>query len=184
MMLLDAAKSFLLLIDMQERLLPAMANGDEVLRRCSILLKVAKRLEVPVVATEQYPKGLGHTVPPLRAEIGNAPVFEKTAFSAWRDANLKKHLVALHDGGRPQAIVAGVEAHVCVAQTAIDLAQAGFAVFAVADAMTSRAPSSVALAEERMRQDGVAVINTEMAVFELLGRAGTAEFKELSALIR
>ena len=183
-MLLDAGKSFLLLIDMQERLMPAMANGVEVLQRASILLKAAKRLEVPVLATEQYPKGLGHTVAPLREEIGNAPVFEKTAFSAWRDASLKKHLVAHHESGRPQAMVAGVEAHVCVLQTAIDLAQAGFAVFAVSDAMSSRAPSSVALAEERMRQDDVAVINTEMAVFELLGRAGTVEFKELSALIR
>src|SRR5258708_6619087 len=106
------------------------------------------------MATEQYPKGLGPTVNALREEIGNAPIFEKTAFSAWRDATLKKHLVAFHEGGRPQAIVAGIEAHVCVAQTAIDLAQTGFAVFAVADAITSRAPSSVALAEARMRQDG------------------------------
>ena len=182
-MLLDAAKSVLLLIDMQERLLPVMAESEEVERRCAILLTAAKRLGVPVVVSEQYPKGLGHTVRAIKAEIGNAPVFEKTAFSCWRDAALKARLVGHHEQGRPQAIVAGIEAHVCVLQTAVDLAQAGFGVFAVADAMSSRAATSAELAVARMRQQGVEVINTEMAVFELLGKAGTAEFKALSALI-
>ena len=183
-MLIDATKSFLLLIDMQERLLPAMADAAAIERRCSILLKAAKALDVPVTVSEQYPKGLGPIVPSLKDEIGNAPVFEKLAFSCWRDDVMKQHLIGHHEAGRPQVIVAGIESHVCVLQTAIDLAQAGFAVFAVADAMASRAASSVTLAHDRMRQEGVAVINTEMAVFELLGQAGTAEFKALSALIR
>lgn len=183
-MLLEAAKSFLLLIDMQERLLPAMAGGAEVEKRCGILIEAARRLEVPVLASEQYPKGLGPTVPGLRAALGTAPVIEKTAFSCWREPALRTALVAQHDGGRPQAIVAGIEAHVCVAQTALDLAAAGFAVFAVADAMTSRSPRSANLAESRLRHGGVSVIDTEMAVFELLGRAGTPAFKALSALIR
>lgn len=183
-MLLDATKSFLLLIDMQERLLPAMSGGAEVERRCSILLTAAQRLDLPAIASEQYPKGLGHTVPGLRNQLGNAAVFEKTAFSCWRDDALKAALIARHEGGRPQAIVAGIETHVCVLQTTLDLAAAGFAVFAVADAMTSRATASTELAERRMHQAGVAVVNTEMVVFELLGRAGTAEFKTLSALIR
>lgn len=183
-MLIDAAKSFFLLVDMQERLLPAMAGGSEIERHCSILLKAAKRLGVPVAVSEQYPRGLGHMVPGLRGEIGNAPIFEKTAFSCWRDEAMKAHLIGQHEHGRPQAIIAGVEAHVCVLQTAIDLAQAGFAVFAVADAMSSRAMNSAALALERMRQAGVEIVNTEMAVFELLGQAGTAEFREVSALIR
>ena len=183
-MLIDAAKSFLLLIDMQERLLPAMAEAQEVERRCIIVLKAARRLGVPVAVSEQYPRGLGHTVAPLRVEIGNAPVFEKLAFSCWRDEALKSHLISHHEQGRPQAILAGIEAHVCVLQTAIDLAQAGFAVFAVADATSSRAPASRDLALQRMRQEGVEVVNTEMVVFELLGRAGTAEFRELSGLIR
>jgi nicotinamidase-related amidase len=183
-MLLDASKSTLLIVDMQERLLPAMAGGDEVLRRCSILLKAAKALAVPVTVSEQYPKGLGRMVAALKDEIGNAPVFEKLGFSCWRDDPLKAHMIHHHDHGRPLAVVAGIEAHVCVLQTCIDLADAGFGVFAVADAMASRSPSSVALALDRMRTAGVEVINTEMAVFELLGRAGTAEFKGLSALIR
>ena len=183
-MLIDAEKSTLLIIDMQERLLPAMHEPLVVERRCGILLKAARALDLPVIVSEQYPKGLGHTVPGLRADIGNAPVFEKLAFSCWRDTALKSHLIGHHDGGRPLAIVAGIEAHVCVLQTCIDLANAGFGVFAVADAMASRLTASANLAGDRLRQSGVQMVNTEMAIFELLGRAGTAEFKQLSALIR
>jgi nicotinamidase-related amidase len=182
--LVDASKSSLLIVDVQERLLPAMAAGNSVVARSTILLKTAKALDVPIAVSEQYPKGLGHTVEILHQEIGNAPVFAKTAFSCWRDDILRKHFTEQHDGGRPQVIIAGIEAHVCVAQTAIDLAQAGFGVFVVADAVSSRAESSVSLALTRMEQSGIAVINTEMAVFELLGRAGTPEFKVLSALIK
>ena len=183
-MLVDAAKTTLLIVDMQERLLPAMTGGAEAEARCAILLKAAKALEVPVTVSEQYPKGLGHTVPGLAAEIDNAPVFEKLAFSCWKDSALKKHMIAQHEAGRPLVILAGIESHVCVMQTAADPSAAGFGVFAVSDAMASRAPASHALALERMRQHGVAVVNTEMVVFELLGKAGTAEFKALSALVR
>ena len=183
-MLLEADKSTLLLIDVQDRLLPAMAAPDEVERHCTILLKAATALGIPATVSEQYPKGLGHTVPGLAIEAGNSPVFEKLSFSCWKDAALKAHLIGHHERQRPLVIIAGIEAHVCVLQTAIDLAAAGFGVFAVADAMSSRAPSSVALAQERMRQAGVLVVNTEMVVFEFLGKAGTAEFKVLSRLIK
>jgi nicotinamidase-related amidase len=183
-MLLNAARSSLLIVDMQERLLPAMAASDVAARKCEIVMAAAKALSVPLTVSEQYPKGLGHTVPQIGDQVGNAPVFEKDAFSCWRDEAMKKHFIGHHDGGRPQVVIAGIEAHVCVLQTALDMAQAGFAVFVVADATTSRAPESAILAFDRMRAAGVSVINTEMAVFELLGRAGTAEFKALSALIR
>jgi nicotinamidase-related amidase len=183
-MLLAPTKSFLLLVDMQERLLPAMVQAAETERRAVILIKAAKALGLPVLASEQYPKGLGHTVARIKEELGNAPVFEKQSFSCWRDPGLKDALSRLRGAGRPQAILAGIEAHVCALQTAIDLKEADFTVFAVADAMSSRQSASVTLAQERMRQAGIAVVNTEMAVFELLGQAGTAEFKELSALIR
>ncbi|WP_373506012.1 isochorismatase family protein [Aestuariivirga sp.] len=183
-MLLDAAKATLLLVDMQERLLPAMSGDADVEKRCAILLKAARALDVPVTVSEQYPKGLGHTVAGLKAEIGSAPVFEKLAFSCWKDAAIRDHLIAHHEEARPMVILAGIEAHVCVMQTAADLSAAGFAVFAVADAMSSRGPSSHALALDRMRQNGVSVVNTEMVVFELLKQAGTAEFKALSALVR
>ena len=183
-MLLDASKSSLLIVDVQERLLPAMALGNSVTEKSTILLKAAKALGLPVAVSEQYPKGLGNTVETLIQDIGNAPVFEKSSFSCWRDDGLRRHFTGHHDGGRPQVIIAGIEAHVCVAQTAIDMAQAGFGVFVVADAVSSRAEASVLLALTRMGQSGVDVINTEMAVFELLGKAGTPEFKVLSALIK
>jgi nicotinamidase-related amidase len=181
-MLLEARKASLLLVDVQERLLPAMADPETVMAKCSILLKAAAALTVPVTISEQYPKGLGPTVTGLVPE--QAVVMEKLAFSCWRDEALKEHFIQYHDSGRPLVIVAGVEAHVCVLQTCIDLSNAGFGVFAVADAMASRKPESAALAFDRMRAAGIEVVNTEMVVFELLERAGTAEFKALSGLIR
>ena len=183
-MLVEANKATLLLVDMQERLLPAMTDGAEAESRCAILLKAAKALDVPIAVSEQYPKGLGHTVPGLAQELGDAPVFEKLSFSCWRDPALKDHLIGHHEAGRPLVILAGIESHVCVLQTAADLSAAGFGVFAVADAMASRAPSSHALALARMRDSGVVVVNTEMVVFELLQRAGTPAFKALSPLLR
>ena len=181
-MLLDASKSSLLIVDVQERLLPAMAEGNTVLARTGILLSAAQELSLPVTISEQYPKGLGRTASDIASN--QARVFEKLAFSCWRDEGLRQHLTALHEGGRPQVLIAGIEAHVCVLQTAVDLAQAGFATYVVDDAISSRKAASAELAMKRMAGLGVQVINTEMAVFELLGRAGSPEFKALSAFIR
>jgi nicotinamidase-related amidase len=183
-MLIDAGKSSLLVVDVQERLLSAMADAAQVVARCLVLLKAAKALDVPVTLSEQYPKGLGHTVESLGADAGNAPVYAKLNFSCWRNISMRAAFINLHDTGRPQVIIAGIEAHVCVAQTALDLAQAGFGVFVVADAVSSRTQDSKALAMARLGQSGISVVNTEMVVFELLGKAGTPEFKELSALVR
>jgi nicotinamidase-related amidase len=181
-MLLEASKASLLLVDIQERLLPAMDEPERVLAKSQILLQAAQVLDLPVTISEQYPKGLGKTVAPLQYE--SAQVFEKLAFSCWRDVAVKNHFINLHETGRPLVVVAGIETHVCVLQTCIDLAHAGFGVFAVADATSSRKPESALLALERMRGAGVEVVNTEMVVFELLEKAGTAAFKLLSGLIR
>jgi nicotinamidase-related amidase len=181
-MLLEASKSSLLVVDVQDRLLPAMHDGARVVARSQIVMKAAQELAVPIAISEQYPKGLGHTVPEL--VTNEACVFEKMTFSCWRDDAIRSYLIKQHEDGRPQVIVTGIESHVCVLQSCIDLAQAGFAVFAVADAMSSRKPESVALAFDRMRHVGVEVVNAEMVVFELLEMAGTAQFKALSALIR
>ena len=181
-MLLQASKTSLLIVDVQERLLPAMAEADRVVARCQILLKVADVLQIPVTISEQYSKGLGHTVSELATN--SAVTFEKLSFSCWRDATMKEHFIKLHDGGRPLLIVAGIEAHVCVLQSCIDLYNAGFGVFVVADAVSSRKVDSATLAFERLKQIGIQVINSEMAIFELLEKAGRAEFKTLSALIK
>jgi nicotinamidase-related amidase len=171
----DAAQ--LLVVDMQERLLPAMAEPARVEKRCAILLEAARAVGLPVSFSEQYPKGLGHTV----AALAPARAFAKTAFSCLRDGALSAHLKS---NARSQIVLAGIEAHVCVLQTAMDLLAAGYDVFVVADAVSSRAPWSVDLALARMREAGAAIVNTEMALFELLGEAGTPEFKALSALIK
>jgi nicotinamidase-related amidase len=181
-MLLDAAKSTLLVIDVQEKLLPAMAEPVQVLAKSVILLKAAEALSLPVTVSEQYPKGLGSTVAELRTNL--ATVLEKTAFSCWRDDAIKSHMIGHHEAGRPLVVVAGIEAHVCVLQTCIDMAQAGFGVFAVADAMSSRRSKSAELAFDRMRHNGVQVVCTEMVVFELLEKAATLEFRALSQLIK
>ncbi len=181
-MLLEASKASLLLVDVQDRLLPAMADGEQVVRNSRLLLQVAKTLGLPVTVSEQYPKGLGHTVSALADNAGL--VFEKTSFSCWRDDALRKHFIALHEAARPLVIVAGIEAHVCVLQTCVDLSAAGFGVFVVADAVSSRKQLSVELALNRMAGNGAQVVNTEMVMFELLEKAGTPQFKELSALIR
>ncbi|MCA0433457.1 MAG: hydrolase [Proteobacteria bacterium] len=181
-MLLEANKSSLLLVDIQERLLPAMAEPEQVVAKSKILLAAARELGLPVTISEQYPKGLGRTVPELAAN--DAATLEKLTFSCWRDKPMKSHFINLHEKGRPLIIVAGIEAHVCVLQTCIDLSNAGFGVFAVTDAMSSRKTASADLAFKRLRHAGIETVNTEMALFELLGQAGTPQFKALSALIR
>ena len=181
-MLLSASQVSLLIVDVQERLLPAMVEPDRVASRCKFLLQAAETLQIPVIISEQYPKGLGHTVPELATN--SASTFEKLSFSCWRDAAMKEHFIKLHDGGRPLVVVAGIEAHVCVLQSCVDLYNAGFGVFVVADAASSRKLDSATLALERLRQIGIQVVNTEMVVFEWLEKAGSAEFKSLSALIK
>jgi Isochorismatase family len=181
-MLLDAGKASLLIVDAQEKLLAAMHEPERVIAKTGIVLQASQTLSVPVTVSEHYPKGLGRTVAALQSNA--ATVLEKMAFSCWRDGGLKAHFVALHEGGRPQVIVCGVEAHICAMQSCIDLAQAGFAVYAVADAMTSRQPESAALAFDRLRMSNVQVVNAEMVVFELLENAKAGAFKALSQLIK
>ena len=181
-MLIEALKACLLMVDMQERLLPAIDEFERVIQKCALLLNVAEKLDLPLIITEQYPKGLGPTVPELESK--NATVFEKLSFSGFRDEKIRSHFMTLEDSGIKHVIVCGIEAHVCVMQTALELKQAGFGVFVVADACSSRSPASVDLAMSRMRQAGVQVVDCEMVVFELIGKAGTPEFKALSVLIK
>ena len=181
-MLLDASKASLLVIDIQDRLLPAMAEPERVTAKTTILMTAARELGLPITISEQYPKGLGRTVPALAAN--DAKVFEKLSFSCWRDPAMKEHFIKLHEGGRPLVVVVGIEAHVCVLQTCADLYNAGFGVFAVTDAMSSRASASADLAFRRLGHEGIQIVNTEMVLFEMLQTAGTPQFKALSALIR
>lgn len=188
-MILEVARSHLVVIDLQTRLTPAIDGIDALLANASILLKAAQRLGAPVTLTEQYPKGLGATVPEIAALIGeHARVIEKINFSALRETAFRGQLDAQRFAGRDQVIIFGAEAHVCVLQTAIEIARDGsmdgVEVYLVADATGSRRAESKQIAIDRMRAAGVVPVTTEMVLFEWLGRAGTETFRALSPLIR
>jgi nicotinamidase-related amidase len=183
-MLLDRARAQLLVVDVQERLLPAMHEGERLVERCAILMQAAQRLGIPVTVSEQYRKGLGATVARLDNIKGDAAVMEKMHFSCAADPAIAAHVDGLARGGRSQLVICGIESHVCVAQSALGFKAMGLPVTVVADAVTSRKPDSVALALARLSAGGVTVANTEMAVFEWLHQAGTPEFKDLSKLIK
>jgi nicotinamidase-related amidase len=180
-MLIDRNRSCLLVIDVQERLLPAMAAAQGIVGNAVTLVRAATRLGVPVLASEQYRRGLGATVPALAAELPAACSIEKQHFSCLADPGFAERFRGL---GRSQAVVTGIEAHVCVLQTALDLNAEGVHTFVVGDATGSRTEASLKAALARARAAGIEVVTTEMVVFEWLRRAGTPEFKELSALIK
>lgn len=174
--LLRADTSTLLVVDVQERLLPAIHDGAQVLASCIRLVEVAKRVGVPVLCSEQYPQGLGASAPELAAALPADAVRTKVHFSCVAEGCFDD-LSAWH---RPQIVVCGTEAHVCVLQTVLDLAARGTRVFVVADAVGSRKPSDRDLALARFRQHGVEVVSREMVAFEWLHRAGTDLFREVS----
>ena len=178
-MLLERAKSLLLLIDVQERLVPAMAHAEDVIANCGILLQAAGALDVPILASEQYPRGLGATVPALAALAPRR--LEKLEFSAYANTAIKDELTR---ADRRQVVLAGIEAHVCVLQTGLELVEAGFQVFVVADAVASRRPESREVALHRLARAGATLITAEMALFEWLRSASAPEFRTISKLIR
>jgi nicotinamidase-related amidase len=184
-MILDRARSQLLVVDVQERLMPAMHEGERMADRCGILMQAAHRLGIPVTISEQYRKGLGPTIARLGNLAGDTPVFEKMHFSCSEDEAIRTRVDSLADTDRTHLVICGIESHVCVLQSALGFRdRLGLQVAVVADAVTSRQPASVSLAFDRMRAADVAVVNTEMALFEWMNRAGTPEFKELSSLIK
>jgi nicotinamidase-related amidase len=180
-MRMEAGHSALVLIDLQERLMPAIAGGERVIERAGLLLQGARTLDVPVLATRQYPKGLGGLVAPFSEVLAAGECHDKLAFSALAEEPVRDALLAL---GRDQFILVGVEAHVCVLQTALDLLAEGYRVAVVADAVSSRTTESRTLALERLGRQGAAVVNVEMVLFEWLEKAGTEAFRALSPLIR
>ncbi len=171
-----ADQSALLVIDLQERLLTHIHDWQRVLENIDWLVRVAERLNVPVAATEQYPKGLGHTHPQVAARLPAGATGEKLHFSCVAG----NCLPGLPGMERSQVVVCGIESHVCVLQTVLELAAAGKQVFVVAEAVGSRDPEHRVLALERMRAHGVTIVCREMVAFEWLGQAGTAQFRDFS----
>jgi len=184
MSLTRADDSHLLIVDIQEKLAPAMPPDArrEVLATVQTLLTAAGELAVPVVATEQYPKGLGQTIPDVSANFPpDAAVVAKNSFSCCGEPRFTETVSAT---GRNQVVIAGMEAHVCVVQTAVELLEAGYTPFVVADGVCSRREAHKANALDRLRALGVPVSNVESVLFEWLQRAGTDEFRKLARLIR
>lgn len=175
------AQTGLVVVDVQERLLPAMSDRERVLQNSVRLARGAAVLGVPVFATEQYRKGLGATVPELAAAIPDFAPSEKLTFSACGAAGF---LEAMKTREVSDVLLCGIETHVCVCQTALDMLGAGLRVFIAADAVSSRTTENHRLGLDRMQAAGAAVVSTEMALFELLGRAGTEEFKQILTLVK
>mgnify|MGYP003504632029 FL=1 len=175
-MLIDAPRSQLLIIDVQARLVPAIADHESVVAGVLWLVRAAQKIGVPVAATEQYPKGLGHLVPTVRELLPEGAVATKMHFSAVA----ARCLQGLPGAERPQVVLCGTEAHVCVLQTALELVEEGKEVYVVADAVGSRRQLDRDLALWRMREEGVRVVSREMVAFEWLGEAGTPLFRDVS----
>ena len=175
-MLIDARDSTLLVVDVQGKLVPAIAGWQNLLDQVVWLIRVARKLEIPVMACEQYPQGLGPTHPAVAAELPDGCTAGKLHFSAVAGA-----CHGLDQAGGPgQYVICGMETHVCVLQTVMELLAGGKQVFVVEEAVGSRRESDKALALARMRQAGASIVSREMVAFEWLRRADSDVFREVS----
>ena len=178
---ISRAKAGLVVVDIQERLLPAMHERERLLQNALRLVKGAGVLNLPVIVTEQYPKGIGRTVPELAGAVPDFEPIEKTAFSC---CSAKTFVPSLASRNVRDVVLCGIEAHVCVCQTALDLLDRDFGVFIVTDAISSRTRENWHGGIERMKNAGATIVSTEMILFELLEYAGTDEFKKILELIK
>ena len=174
--------SQLVIIDMQAKLASAMPSEtmQSVAKNCSILAQASQLLAVPVIVTEQYPQGLGETIADIQSHLPNSKAIAKMAFSACGEPKFNQQLQRENS----HIILVGMEAHICVLQTALDLVEAGKTVFVVEDAVLSRTAANKANAIARLRHAGCVISNTESVLFEWLGNANHQAFKAVSKLIR
>jgi hypothetical protein len=170
-----------LIIDIQERLYPHIFEYEKIGKNTSKLIQGLKILDVPILVTQQYTKALGETVDIIKTALGSFKEIEKISFSCCDDQDFSGSLENL---GKRNVIVAGIEAHVCVCQTIIDLAEKGYNPVVVADCISSRKESDKTLAIERMKQEGATITSYEAILFELTRKAGTDKFKLISKLVK
>ncbi len=178
---LDKSNTALLIIDIQERLAVVMDKKEQVVRNTLHLVELAKMLNIPVVVTEQYPKGLGRTLPEITSALPSHLPVEKVSFNCCGEATFNEQIKRL---GRKKIIVTGMETHICVLQTSLGLLQEGFDVHLAADAVCSRTKANWRSGLELVRDAGAVITNTETVLFQLLGVAGTPEFKSISNRIK
>ncbi|KTD02139.1 isochorismatase family protein [Fluoribacter gormanii] len=176
-MLLNKEDSLLLLVDVQEKLTPAVLNSEAFIVRCEWLLKLARKIGVPILVSEQYPQGLGSTLKQFHSYFDQQQCIDKVSFSCMGEP---KYLERLERLNKKQLILIGIETHVCVLQTALEMKQAGFDVFVVVDAVSCRGEQNMKYGLKRMKSEGIHLVTSEMVFFEWLRKAGTPEFKQLS----
>lgn len=180
---LDVDRACLLAIDLQEKLLPLIAAHERIVQSSIKLIEGTQIFQLPVIVTEQYPKGIGSTDQPIRTalEKSQATILEKSTFSAWAEPRIVDILLEID---RPQVIIIGIEAHVCVQQTVLDLLSRDYDVYVCADAVGSRGRMDYNRSLERMRQTGALITTVESVLFELCGRCDTSQFKEMIEVIK
>ncbi len=176
-MLLNKENSCLVLIDVQEKLTPLVLNHTKLIQQCHKLLCLAQHLQVPILISEQYPQGLGQTLSCLKANISSECIVTKTYFSCWRSALFQQQLLALK---KPYIVLIGIETHVCILQSALDLKAQGFEVFVVTNAVSSRFDHDHQQGLHRLGQHHIQLVTVEMVFFEWLEDANTPLFKQLS----
>jgi nicotinamidase-related amidase len=181
--ILNRDESFLIVVDIQQRLHDAMEDAvrETFLKNSIILIEAAHACGMPIVVSEQYPKGLGKTIDMIETHIRDIPRHEKLSFSCYRDLNIKNVIASLD---RRTALICGIEAHVCVMQTALDLLAEGYGVAVPSDAVCSRRPHDRIVAMKAMAHAGAMIYSTESIVFMLIEKAGTELFKRLSPLFK
>ncbi len=177
---LNADKCLVLIIDIQEKLIK-IAKDDTVKKNSISIAKTAEILNLPVIVTEQYPKGLGATIDEIKSLNLKSNYFEKTTFSVFKENNIKDKIL---NSNKKQIVIFGIETHICVLQSAIDLLNAGFEVFIVQDCCCSRNEENKNAAIRRLIHAGCQILTTEMILFELLEGSKHPNFKEIQALIK
>jgi nicotinamidase-related amidase len=177
MSLLRPERTVIVAVDLQEKLLPAIADGDRVVRNTVLILRLAEVLGVPVVLTTQYRKGLGDIVADVRQAAPGGEPLDKTSFGCFLDEGFVRRLNEL--GGRDQLVVTGVESHICVAQTVLGALEMSYQPHVVSDAVGSRSEANREVGLRRMERAGALISSAEMCIYELLGRSDTAAFKKM-----
>ena len=170
-----------LVVDIQERLFPVMAGKEELLKNCRILIEGLQVLKVPVLFTQQYTRGLGETIPEIKEIAEKFDFIEKRAFSCWDEPVFKEKLKTT---GKQNIVICGIESHVCVLQTAVDLREAGFNPVVVMDCITSRELKSREIATLRYLSEGIRMATCESILFELTRTSESPEFREISRHVK
>jgi len=175
---LEADQCALVVVDIQQKLLPPIFNKDELVRNSQLLVRLANILSIPILLTTQYSKGLGATVPEIASLLNGTQAIDKVEFSCF-GSNLFRGTLKALPGERNTVLLCGMEAHICVMQTALGALNEGYLVHVASDAVGSRAEWNWKIGLERMRDAGAVISSTEMMMYELLRCSGTAAFKEL-----